>query len=217
MADDDKSTGLAASAAAAASRAASAVSSAASAAAAAVSGAKAEPAAAAPAAKVPVKTVSQVAWENLLLTPLPPLFQGGMGSSAISAASDVEASMVATDVYQKELGEARNALEAYVYDMRVRVDAGGDLASFGTQKAREALMTDLNAAEEWIDLLGGRGGGEQERVCGPSRRASVGHERDAVPEKGVGQPAADGWSAARYGRPLPCCCRRGRLGPRWGR
>lgn len=150
MTDDDKSTGLAASAAAAASRAASAVSSAASAAAAAVSGTKAEPAAAAAAAKVPMKTVSQIAWENLLLTPLPPLCQGGMGSAAISAAADVEASMVATDVYQRELGEARNALEAYVYDMRVRVDAGGDLAPFGTQKAREALMTDLNAAEEWI-------------------------------------------------------------------
>lgn len=150
MTDDDKSSGLAASAAAAASRAASAVSSAASAAAAAVSGTKADAADAAPAAKVPMKTVSQVAWENLLLTPLPPLCQGGMGSAAISAAADVEASMVATDVYQRELGEARNALEAYVYDMRVRVDAGGDLASFGTQKAREALMTELNAAEEWI-------------------------------------------------------------------
>lgn len=150
MTDDDKSTGLAASAAAAASRAASAVSSAASAAAAAVSGTKAEPAAATPAPKVPMKTVSQIAWENLLLTPLPPLCQGGMGSAAISAAADVEASMVATDVYQRELGEARNALEAYVYDMRVRVDAGGDLAPFGTQKAREALMADLNGAEEWI-------------------------------------------------------------------
>lgn len=150
MTDDDKSTGLAASAAAAASRAASAVSSAASAAAAAVSGSKAEPSATAAAPKVPMKTVSQVAWENLLLTPVPPLCQGGMGSAAISAAADVEASMVATDVYQRELGEARNALEAYVYDMRVRVDAGGDLAPFGTQKAREALMTDLNAAEEWI-------------------------------------------------------------------
>lgn len=150
MTDDDKSTGLAASAAAAASRAASAVSSAASAAAAAVSGTKAEPAAATPAPKVPMKTVSQIAWENLLLTPLPPLCQGGMGSAAISAAADVEASMVATDVYQRELGEARNALEAYVYDMRVRVDEGGDLAPFGTQKAREALMADLNGAEEWI-------------------------------------------------------------------
>eukprot|EP00168_Porphyra_purpurea_P008516 TRINITY_DN2079_c0_g1_i1.p1 TRINITY_DN2079_c0_g1~~TRINITY_DN2079_c0_g1_i1.p1 ORF type:complete len:1069 (+),score=357.60 TRINITY_DN2079_c0_g1_i1:425-3208(+) len=147
--DADKSSGLAASAAAAASRAASAVSSAASAAAAAVSGSKTDSADTAP-PKVPMKSVSQVAWENLLLTPLPPLCQGGMGAAAISAAADVEASMVATDVYQRELGEARNALEAYVYDVRVRVDAGGDLAAFGTEKARTALLADLNAAEEWI-------------------------------------------------------------------
>lgn len=146
-AGDDKATGLAASAAAAASRAASAVSSAASAAAAAVSGSKMD---AAEGAKGPTKTVSQVAWEPLSVIPLPPLGAGGMGASAITAAADVEASMVATDIYQKELGEARNALEAYVYDMRVRVDAGGDLASFGTKKSREALMADLNAAEEWI-------------------------------------------------------------------
>lgn len=43
-----------------------------------------------------------------------------------------------------------NSLEAYVYDLRSRIDDGGDLKRYGPADVRGSLRTELDEAENWI-------------------------------------------------------------------
>lgn len=87
---------------------------------------------------------------DLLVTPLPDV-ASGMPDSLVIAATEKEGKMKAHDLYIRERSEAMNALEAYVYDMRSRIDEyGGDLKNFSTVDARSKLRKDLDDTEEWI-------------------------------------------------------------------
>ncbi|CAN8063416.1 unnamed protein product [Agarophyton chilense] len=93
--------------------------------------------------------VKKMKTTDLHVTPLP-----GIGYSftldQITIATEKEAQMRANDLYIKERSEAMNSLEAYVYDLRSRIDAYGDLKDFGPQSLRQELKTDLDEAENWI-------------------------------------------------------------------
>ncbi|KAI0563623.1 Heat shock protein 70kD [Gracilaria domingensis] len=95
------------------------------------------------------RMVKKMKTTDLQATPLP-----GIGCSLtldqIMAATEKEAQMRANDLYIKERSEAMNSLEAYVYDLRSRVDDYGDLKDFGPASLRQELKTDLDDAESWI-------------------------------------------------------------------
>lgn len=74
-----------------------------------------------------------------------------MTSEMVVAATEKEANMRANDQYIKDRSEAMNSLEAYVYDLRSRIDEyGGDLKEYGPSEVRTTLKTELDATEEWI-------------------------------------------------------------------
>lgn len=82
-----------------------------------------------------------------------PLEAGGctMTPEMVMAATEKEAKMKAHDLYIKERSEAMNSLEAYVYDLRSRIDEySGDLKDYGPSEVRDALRKDLDQMEEWI-------------------------------------------------------------------
>eukprot|EP00178_Gracilaria_changii_P025564 TRINITY_DN78741_c0_g1_i1.p1 TRINITY_DN78741_c0_g1~~TRINITY_DN78741_c0_g1_i1.p1 ORF type:complete len:880 (-),score=178.32 TRINITY_DN78741_c0_g1_i1:445-3084(-) len=68
----------------------------------------------------------------------------------ITSATEKEAQMRANDMYIKERSEAMNSLEAYVYDLRSRIDDYGDLKDFAPVSLRQELKADLDDAENWI-------------------------------------------------------------------
>lgn len=87
---------------------------------------------------------------DLLVTPLPDVCTG-LTDSLVIAATEKEGKMKAHDLYIRERSEAMNGLEAYVYDMRSRLDEyGGDLKDFSTSDTRSSLRKSLDETEEWI-------------------------------------------------------------------
>jgi heat shock 70kDa protein 4 len=59
-----------------------------------------------------------------------------------------EGQMSAADALQRATDEAKNALEAYVYDMRSKVQ--GAYADFAKPEEREAFVSELNTVEDWL-------------------------------------------------------------------
>jgi heat shock 70kDa protein 4 len=68
----------------------------------------------------------------------------------IQQAVEIEAQMKATDRYIKERSDAMNGLEGYVYDLRARIEEGGDLKDFAPEDVRLPLKKETDEAEEWI-------------------------------------------------------------------
>lgn len=58
--------------------------------------------------------------------------------------------MIAEDRQEKERIDARNALEEYVYDLRSKLTDEDQLATFVTEKDREALCQTLDETENWL-------------------------------------------------------------------
>ena len=46
--------------------------------------------------------------------------------------------------------EAKNAVEAYIYDMRTKVNEGGIFFDFIFAKDRQAFMAAMSSAEDWL-------------------------------------------------------------------
>lgn len=86
---------------------------------------------------------------DLVVTPLPES-EFGMTGPMVTAATELEAKMKANDLYIKERSEAMNSLEAYVYDLRSRIDDYGDLKEYGPANVRRTLKKELDDTEEWI-------------------------------------------------------------------
>uniref|UniRef100_A0A6T6BMI4 Uncharacterized protein n=1 Tax=Compsopogon caeruleus TaxID=31354 RepID=A0A6T6BMI4_9RHOD len=84
----------------------------------------------------------------------------GLGSKALADAIEQESKMQAQDLYLREKADARNALEAYVYEIRSRLDEyGGDLREFCEEKVCSNFKLLLDKTEEWIyDEEGERAG-----------------------------------------------------------
>lgn len=106
-----------------------------------------------PAATVQVKEkriVDKVQKTELSITPLE-VSGCTMGVDIVTSATEKEAKMKAHDLYIRERSEAMNSLEAYVYDLRSRIDEySGDLKEFASSSVRDKLKMDLDATEEWI-------------------------------------------------------------------
>lgn len=82
-----------------------------------------------------------------------PLDVGGFNltQETVLLATEKEAKMKAHDLYIKERSEAMNSLEAYVYDLRSRIDEyGGDLKEYSSNDFRDSLRKELDDTEEWI-------------------------------------------------------------------
>lgn len=96
------------------------------------------------------RMVKKMKSSDLGLTRLPGIGHG-MTAEVVMAATEKEAKMRANDLYIKERSEAMNSLEAYVYDLRSRIDPySGDLKDFGSEEVRDTLKSDLDNTEEWI-------------------------------------------------------------------
>ncbi|CDF36796.1 unnamed protein product [Chondrus crispus] len=100
--------------------------------------------------KMEKRLVKKTKLSDLPVTRLPGIGHG-LTAELVMAATEKEAKMRANDLYIRERSEAMNSLEAYVYDLRSRIDPySGDLKDFGPEDMRNALKVDLDATEEWI-------------------------------------------------------------------
>lgn len=95
------------------------------------------------------RLVKKIKSTDLVVTLLPDISHG-LTSDMVMDAMAKEARMRANDLYIKERSEAKNSLEAYVYDVRSRIDDYGDLKDYGLAEVRAALKSDLDESEEWI-------------------------------------------------------------------
>lgn len=95
------------------------------------------------------RMVKKVKSVDLAVKKLPGIGRG-LTAELVIAATEKEAKMRANDLYIKERSEAMNSLEAYVYDLRSRIDNYGDLKDFGPEAYRLSLKAELDQAEDWI-------------------------------------------------------------------
>lgn len=58
--------------------------------------------------------------------------------------------MINCDRQEKERIDARNALEEFVYDMRGRIQEGGELYEYVMDADREKICKDLDSIENWL-------------------------------------------------------------------
>lgn len=61
-----------------------------------------------------------------------------------------ECKMITFDRQEKERIDARNALEEFVYDMRGRVQEGGELHAYVNDTDREQICSELDQIENWL-------------------------------------------------------------------
>lgn len=96
------------------------------------------------------RLVKKVKSSDLTVKKLPGVGRG-LTADLVTAAIEKEAKMRANDLYIKERSEAMNSLEAYVYDLRSRIDDySGDLKDFGSEELRSSLRAELDKTEDWI-------------------------------------------------------------------
>lgn len=96
------------------------------------------------------RLVKKVKSSDLTVKKLPGIGRG-LTAELVTAATEKEAKMRANDLYIKERSEAMNSLEAYVYDLRSRIDGyTGDLREFGSEDMLRSLGVDLDKTEDWI-------------------------------------------------------------------
>lgn len=58
--------------------------------------------------------------------------------------------MISNDLQEKNRVDARNALEEYVYDMRGKLQEGGNLFEYVDESSREQLCNQLDDVENWL-------------------------------------------------------------------
>lgn len=108
------------------------------------------PAEPAPAVVTEKRIVKKTKSSDLQATRLPGIGRG-LTPELVRAATEKEGKMRANDLYIKERSEAMNSLEAFVYDLRSRIDPySGDLKDFGPEELCKQLKTELDATEDWI-------------------------------------------------------------------
>lgn len=73
-----------------------------------------------------------------------------LSAAAIDKFKEAEFAMAAQDRRIRELQEAKNDLEAYVYSMRERVAAGGDLVDYLLDADRAVLAQQMEEIESWL-------------------------------------------------------------------
>jgi heat shock protein 4 len=72
----------------------------------------------------------------------------GLSLKDIQDLTQEEAQMAASDRLAVETADRKNAVEAYVYDMRNKINE--TLSAFATEADKEAFEKLLNATEDWL-------------------------------------------------------------------
>lgn len=74
----------------------------------------------------------------------------GYTSAELNKYIEEENRMVNFDRQEKERVDARNALEEFVYDMRGKIQEGGELFDYVIDKDRESICKELDTIENWL-------------------------------------------------------------------
>lgn len=113
----------------------------------------------------------------------------GLAEGDLSKFVDEENRMINCDRQEKERIDARNALEEFVYDMRGRIQEGGELFDYVMDAAREKICKELDSIESWLY----EEGEDCERQVYKDRLTSLHLESDPIKcrqQEFVSQPAA---------------------------
>uniref|UniRef100_U5EM97 Putative heat shock 70 kDa protein 4 n=1 Tax=Corethrella appendiculata TaxID=1370023 RepID=U5EM97_9DIPT len=74
----------------------------------------------------------------------------GYSDNELSNYFEQECKMISNDRREKERVDARNALEEFIYDMRGKIQEGGELADYVSENDREQICQQLEDLENWI-------------------------------------------------------------------
>lgn len=74
----------------------------------------------------------------------------GFSQVELNQYTEQEFKMIAADRQEKERADTRNALEEYVYELRDKLSADGDLHKFVSENDRSKLVQQLDEMENWL-------------------------------------------------------------------
>lgn len=74
----------------------------------------------------------------------------GFSSQELNNYVEQEGKMINNDRQEKERVDAKNALEEFVYDMRGRIQEGGELYEYVTEADRSRICAELDKLENWL-------------------------------------------------------------------
>jgi len=83
-----------------------------------------------------------------------PVVVGSLPIDQVKTFAEKEAQMANQDRVVEETGEARNALESYVLEMRSKVQDEKELGAYVTEKDRDKFIEALNKNEDWLNEEG---------------------------------------------------------------
>jgi len=76
---------------------------------------------------------------------------GALHNDQVKGFTEKEAQMAHQDRIVEETGEARNALESYILEMRNKVQDEKDLANYVKDSDRDKFVDSLTKAEDWLN------------------------------------------------------------------
>lgn len=74
----------------------------------------------------------------------------GFSTQELTNFFEQENKMITNDRQEKERVDAKNALEEFVYEMRGRIQEGGELYDYVTESDRTRICTELDKLENWL-------------------------------------------------------------------
>lgn len=74
----------------------------------------------------------------------------GLTAQNLNNFFELENKMITNDRQEKERVDAKNALEEFVYDMRGRIQEGGELYEYVTESDRSRICAELDKLENWL-------------------------------------------------------------------
>lgn len=113
----------------------------------------------------------------------------GFSMNNLNKYFDEECKMITNDRQEKERVDARNALEEFVYDIRGRIQEGGELYAYVTDLDRERISAELDRTETWLY----EDGEDCERQLYKDRLATLQNEIEPIKNRHAeydGQPPA---------------------------
>lgn len=74
----------------------------------------------------------------------------GFSTQELNNFFEQESRMITNDRQEKERVDAKNALEEFIYDMRGRIQEGGELYDYVTEGDRARISSELDKLENWL-------------------------------------------------------------------
>jgi len=75
---------------------------------------------------------------------------GGSSRSELDRLIEFELEMISQDKKEKERSDAKNSVEEYVYEMRGKIDGGGEFEKYTDDKHKQKFLHDLRTTEDWL-------------------------------------------------------------------